>query len=267
VPVEVWNARNGATEDGICKRGGFMRAISDRGTADHTASVTEAFAPWWHSLLVLAGVAGLSVASAHEHGIPNLHIPELNPRLSSYFTVILAEWSLVLIIWVPLKQRGRTLGTVVSGRWNSPLAFFRDIGLAIAFFAVVTIPLSLVINRLAPNVPDPATLMLLPKTVSELAVWLAMSVTGGFCEELVFRGYLAQQFGAWTGSRSLGVVAQAICFGVAHAQYSKGVMIGVAFLGLFLGLLCQWRKSLRPAMLVHGIQDALSGIEGFLSYR
>jgi len=243
-----------------------MHAPAEVATSEHSTSATDALAPWWHSLLVLAGVAGLSIASAHEHGLPNLHIPGLNPRLSSYFTVISAEWGLALIIWIALKQRGRTLGSVVSGRWKSPLAFFRDIGLAIAFFAVVTIPLSLLVNRLAPHTPDQATLMVLPKTVLELAVWLAMSATAGFCEEFVFRGYFAQQFSAWTGSRSLGVVAQAICFGVAHMQYSKGVMVGIAFLGLFLGLLCQWRKSLLPSMLVHGIQDALGGIEGFLSH-
>ena len=243
-----------------------MHGAAGSATAEYVGNARDAIAPWWHSLLVLAGVAGLSAASAHEHGLPNVHIPGLNPRFSSYFTVISAQWSLVLIIWIPLKQRGRTLGSVVCGRWSSPLEFFRDLGLAIAFFAVVTIPLSLVINRFAPHAPKPATLMLLPKTALELAVWLVMSGTAGFCEEFIFRGYLTRQFSAWAGRNSVGVIGQAACFGVAHAQYSKGVILGITFLALFLGLLCQWRKSLRPAMLVHGIQDALGGIEGFLSH-
>jgi membrane protease YdiL (CAAX protease family) len=103
-----------------------------------------------------------------------------------------------------------------------------------------------------------------PKTGLELVVWLGMSATGGFCEELVFRGYLTRQFRAWTGSRLFAVVLQGVVFGLAHGYYSKG-MILIMVHGWLLGLLADWRKSLRPGMLAHGLQDALGGVVAFFS--
>src|SRR5262249_51346613 len=48
---------------------------------------------------------------------------------------------------------------------------------------------------------------------------VSLAATCGFCEELVFRGYLTQQFSAWTGSRVLAVVLQGVVFGLAHGYY------------------------------------------------
>ena len=44
------------------------------------------------------------------------------------------------------------------------------------------------------------------KTAFELVVWLGMSATAGFSEELVFRGYLTRQFRTWTGSLVFAVI-------------------------------------------------------------
>jgi membrane protease YdiL (CAAX protease family) len=93
---------------------------------------------------------------------------------------------------------------------------------------------------------------------------LGLSATGGFCEELIFRGYLAQQFRTWTGNRAFGIVLQAVAFGLAHGYYRK-VMVVIMVHGCLLGLLAYWRKSLRPGMLAHGLQDVLGGILAFLS--
>ncbi len=95
-------------------------------------------------------------------------------------------------------------------------------------------------------------------------VWLGLAATGGFCEELVFRGYLTRQFSAWTGSRVFAVVLQGMAFGLAHGFYHK-IMFVVMVQGWLLGLLAYWRKSLRPGMLAHGLQDALGGLVAFFS--
>jgi len=60
-----------------------------------------------------------------------------------------------------------------------------------------------------------------PKTVLELSVFLGMSLSGGFCEELVFRGYLTRQFSGWTGSRAAGILLQGVVFGLAHGQLQR----------------------------------------------
>lgn len=53
-----------------------------------------------------------------------------------------------------------------------------------------------------------------PKTLFDLLVFLGLTASAGFAEELVFRGYLSQQFSAWTGSYSIAVILQGIVFGL-----------------------------------------------------
>ena len=103
-----------------------------------------------------------------------------------------------------------------------------------------------------------------PKTTFELVVWLGLSATGGFCEELTFRGYLTRQFSAWTGSRAFAIVLQGVVFGLAHGYYQK-VMVVIVVQGWLLGVLAHWRKSLRPGMLAHGLQDTIGGVVAFFS--
>jgi membrane protease YdiL (CAAX protease family) len=95
-------------------------------------------------------------------------------------------------------------------------------------------------------------------------VFLALAASAGFAEELVFRGYLTQQFSAWTGSYTIAVILQGIVFGLAHGFYGKA-MLAVMLQGWLLGLLANWRKSLRPGMLAHGLQDSIGGIVAFFS--
>jgi membrane protease YdiL (CAAX protease family) len=211
---------------------------------------------------VLAALAGLSLASRRENGLPNLHLPGMDVRLSSYLTVIAAEWLLVLVIWLALRRRGLPIGSLVSGRWPSARAFFRDLGLAVGFFIAVALPLSLLSSRFAGHA-DSVAARITPGTGLQLLLWLAMSATAGFCEEFVFRGYLTRQFSAWSGSCALAIALQAMIFGLSHGHYNPLVMAVVALLGLFLGLLAHWRKSLRPGMLYHGLQDALGGVVAF----
>lgn len=79
----------------------------------------EAVAPWWHTLLMLTLLAIGSVASAYQHGLPNLNLPGISSRLSGYFTVLGEEWLLVLLIWLALRSRGISISSLISGRWQT----------------------------------------------------------------------------------------------------------------------------------------------------
>jgi uncharacterized protein len=103
-------------------------------------STREPVAPWWHTLFVLAPIANGSVASWYQNGLPNANIPGMSSKLSGYFTVLVGEWFVVLLIWLALRRRGLSFATLVAGRWQTPGAFFKDLGLAFGFI-VVTIPL------------------------------------------------------------------------------------------------------------------------------
>src|ERR1700685_4037087 len=105
---------------------------------------TEALAPWWHTLLVLVPLAAGSIASAYQNGLPNAHLPGLGLRLSGYFTVLAEEWLLFFLIWIALKSRGLSVGSLVSGRWPTLGSFFKDLALAVGFLVVIILLLSIV---------------------------------------------------------------------------------------------------------------------------
>jgi membrane protease YdiL (CAAX protease family) len=227
-------------------------------TADSSGG---AVAPWWHTVMVFVPIGVGSVASAYQHGLPNLDLPGLSSRLSGYITVLAEEWFVVLLIWLALRRRGIALGSLISGRWNTAGAFLRDLGLAVAFI-VVTVPVVGVLAHFLSNDANSAIANMTPKTVPELIVYLALAATGGFCEELIFRGYLMRQLSAWTGNALVAVGLQGVVFGLAHGYYLKTIPVVMVF-GWSLGLLAYWRKSLRPGMLAHGLQDTLGGVVGF----
>jgi len=223
----------------------------------------QPIAPWWHTALVLALLAMGSVASAYQHGLPNANLPGVSHRLSSYVTVLVQEWLGVFLVWLALRRRGLSVGSLVSGRWQTPRAVFRDLGLAVGFMVVV-IPLAGVLAYLLGANNNSALANITPKTLLELLVFLVLAASAGFGEELVFRGYLTEQFSAWNGSRAIAVLLQGVVFGLAHGFYGKA-MLAIMLQGWLLGLLAYWRKSLRPGMLAHWLQDSIGGIVAFFS--
>jgi membrane protease YdiL (CAAX protease family) len=98
-------------------------------------------------------------------------------------------------------------------------------------------------------------LVLLPKGSAEKALWIVLSVSAGFREELVYRGYLLRQFWRLTGHRMAGVVLQGSCYGAAHAALPWQIAVSVGCLGLLFGGVAAWRRTLVPGMLMHAAFD------------
>jgi uncharacterized protein len=94
-----------------------------------------------------------------------------------------------------------------------------------------------------------------------------VAATASFCEELIFRGYLTRQFRAWTGSPAFAIVVQGVAFGLIHGYYDYKTIVVIMVEGCLLGLIAHWRKSLRPGMRAHGLEDVLGGLVGFLSRK
>jgi hypothetical protein len=104
-----------------------------------------------------------------------------------------------------------------------------------------------------------------PKTRLEMLVWLGLATNAGFCQELIFRGYLTRQFSALTGSSIIAILLQGIVFGLSHGYYGK-FMIAIMVEGCLLGLLAYWRKSLLPGMLAHTLQDGIGVLIAFFTW-
>jgi membrane protease YdiL (CAAX protease family) len=224
---------------------------------------TEAVAPWWHTIFILLPLAIGSAVSAYQHTLEHVSIPGVSVRLSAYVTVMIEEWFAVLLLWLSLRNTHGSFAKLISGKWQSVTAFLKDCGLAAAFIFVV-LPIMAITEKLIGANPNQTGFV--PKSTAEAIVWIAVALTAGFCEELTFRGYLMRQFRAWTGYAGLAIVAQGIAYGLMHG-YGSRYMIVVAIHGWLLGVMVLWRKSLRPGIISHFLQDAIFGLLAFSVLR
>jgi membrane protease YdiL (CAAX protease family) len=105
-----------------------------------------------------------------------------------------------------------------------------------------------------------------PHTRSELGWFVAVSLTAGFCEEFIFRGYLIwvfqPAFGLW-GAAALSLVA----FGLSHAyQGAKGIL-STGLVGALFTAVVLISGSLLPAIALHALVDAGQGLIAWLVLR
>jgi uncharacterized protein len=177
-------------------------------------------------------------------------------RMPIYLVTILMEWLVFVFVLAGIRRRGVSILELVGGRWGRAADIFRDIGIALALWVialVVVFPLARALHGRAPT-------WLAPVSRTELLVWIVVSISAGFCEEAIFRGYLQKQFISWSGNVPVGILISAGLFGAGHVyQGAKPVVLAGAF-GVLLGILAQWRKSLRPGMVAHTWQDLVSGV-------
>jgi hypothetical protein len=92
---------------------------------------------------------------------------------------------------------------------------------------------------------------MLPHAPFERVLWVGFALTAGLCEELVYRGYLLKQFKALTDSTLAAIVLQALVYGLAHLVLPAQVGVSVGLLGVLLGVLAVWQRSLVPSMILH----------------
>lgn len=219
----------------------------------------KAVAPAWHTIVLLVVLLGFSVlgllfADRASTGRPHMHVIQ-------YGVTIAFEWATAAFVWFGAGLRGVRVAELVGGKWASFQDVLLDIGIGIAFLIVAGVVLQLV-GYLLKAAPNQAIKNLLPMGQTETMLWVVMSLSAGFCEELVFRGYFQRQFSALTQSAVGGILLQGICFGAAHGYQGWRLMTVIAVFGTMFGLLAQWRHSTRPGMITHALQDTLGGLLG-----
>ena len=179
--------------------------------------------------------------------------------LQIYGVATLLDWALFYYVWASTSKSGTTLADLVGGRWSRPADVARDLAIAVPFWVVWEATALLVHRLLGPN-PARSVDVLLPESAGEIAAWVLVCLTAGFCEEAVFRGYLQRQLLALTGSASLAVALQAVCFGIAHGYQGIHNVVVITALGALYGLLALWRRSTRPGMVAHAWSDFYGGL-------
>jgi membrane protease YdiL (CAAX protease family) len=237
-------------------------------TAPEQPRYYRLLAPWWHTLIIIAILVALSAIQAHRVDT----LTRQHSHLPTYITTIVYEWIMVGIVWLGIRARGLRLRDLVGGRWKSPEDVLVDVGIGLGFWISLLLVNAAVSFALGEITFDPAKNMerakevwktlgfLAPQGMREIILFAALSVSAGFCEELVFRGYLQKQFHAATRSALAGIVLQALIFGVAHGYQGWKGMSTITVLGILLGAVAFWRRSLRPGMITHAWLDFVSGM-------
>ena len=225
-------------------------------------------APWWHTVILIVVLLALSFGQAHNIA----RIVQRHGHLPLYISTILFEWTMVAFVWLGIRGRGIRLRDLVGGKWKSPEDFLLDLAIAVGFWVVsgailfgIQYALGLVRMHEVESLAKERLAkigFLLPETRLDMVFYAALAVTAGFCEELIFRGYLQKQFHAATHSVVAGVFAQGILFGCAHGYQGTKLMIVLSAYGCLFGALAALRGSLRPGMMTHAGQDLLAGFVG-----
>lgn len=211
-----------------------------------------------HTIFVLAALGGWAFWGKI---LADQLIVAANPnRVRFYLVTLLFEWLLFAFVVAGVRHRGAPVHIVLGNRWHSVRQVLRDIGIAAAFW-IVAAALLFILGRLLRVAALGRNMeFILPHGGSEIALWVALSITAGICEETIFRGYLQRQFMALTKSAPAGILLSAVTFGAAHAYQGLRIVILIGLYGAMFGILAHWRGSVRPGMIAHACQDSLSGV-------
>lgn len=193
-----------------------------------------------------------------------------NARINAYRRALTGQWLITagaFVIWLAYARPVGDLGFALPHGWRLSVGLGIIIG-SIAFAAAQIVS----VRRASP--PTLAAIrpkldryaFLLPHHQREFRWFSVLAFTAGFCEELLYRGYLGwvlHWWMGWVGAIAFGVAL----FGVAHAYQGAGGAIRATLAGVFMGavfLVTQW---VVPAMVAHAMIDFGSGWVGYLVFR
>lgn len=220
-------------------------------------------APAWHTALlvgviVAVAVTGSLLSAAGKAGLANAAAPRVSPIAEVYLPTFVVQC--MLFAYVAWFGRERSaLGALLGARWHSARRALEDVAIALGAWLLV-VAVEIAWSAVFGGGTSASVAQMLPVSVAERTAWGVLAITVGISEELVYRGYLRVQLAAWLQSEPLGVLAQAVLFGVAHLQQGVGSATRIALYGVLLGAIASRRKSLVACILCHAWTDLASGV-------
>ncbi|MBV9007678.1 MAG: CPBP family intramembrane metalloprotease [Verrucomicrobia bacterium] len=190
-------------------------------------------------------------------------------RLRYWLIWMTLMWALVAggaVLWIANGRAWRALGFAFSPGWGFCVA----IGLNIAFVGIQGRGAYQVARKPRAREKLRETfaklVVILPHTRTELYWFFALSLTAGFCEEFIFRGYLIwalQPWASWWGAAAIAMIV----FALGHSYQGVSGIVRTAILGAVMTLVFAISNSLWPAILLHALIDIGSGLIAWLVLR
>ena len=187
-------------------------------------------------------------------------------RVRGYRRVVIGQWTFAiaaLAIWRAYDRPLGALGLSTPTGWR--LVVGVGIIVAIVYLAAAqirSVSRTTAERRVALR-PRLGTLaFMLPHTTDERGWFIALSVTAGVCEELLYRGYLVWVLQPWLGLIG-AALASVVLFGLGHGYQGRNGLVRATLAGAVMATVVLVTHWLVPAMVVHAVIDASAGMVGY----
>lgn len=199
--------------------------------------------------------------------------PQADParaRRRLWTGAIVQPWLVVAIGAALWRHHGRpwtALGLATPGGWR----WWSALGLVLLVVAHSALSATSVARD--PKVRESVrqqmfgkTTELMPHSRAELVGFGAVSLTAGFCEEFLFRGYFIWALAPWLGWWGAAALSLLI-FASAHAYQGWNGVLRTGIVGALYTLVVAVLGALWPAMALHFLLDFGMGVIAWLALR
>src|SRR3972149_5689607 len=178
-------------------------------------------------------------------------------RMFTYTATMIFQWGLVAFMYLALRLEKMKMTDF--GFRGLTVRNFNIGGIFLVASIFITYLLTFGLDAIGLKVNQELD-FILPKTPSERLTWVFLSLTAGFCEEAIYRGYVISRLQFVTGGWLLGAIISSLSFGSLHAYQGAGNIALISIYGFFLSLFFVWRKSLVPGIFAHFLLDVFAPV-------
>jgi membrane protease YdiL (CAAX protease family) len=183
---------------------------------------------------------------------------------NGYIETIAIQWSLAIFLifwWFYASRDFSDLGLVFNLNYRTYISF------AIAILGSVFLTAQWIQLTNLKEIPDSLKKQiepvadLLPASPAERKLFIAVAITAGLVEELIYRGFLIWYLNSylhWT----IAALFSVLIFGYAHAYQGKSGFIKATVVSILMAALLLWSRSLLAPIILHAVLDLTSGFIG-----
>jgi membrane protease YdiL (CAAX protease family) len=179
------------------------------------------------------------------------------------------QWSLVAFgtaLWMASYRSWTSFGFSVPEGWR--------LWTSIALFLLLAAYYVRAVATLARSADERARLRqqlgaltdVIPHTRTEVYWFGGVSLTAGFCEEFLYRGYFIWVFAPWLGWWGAAALSLSF-FAVGHLYQGWTGVLRTGMVGAFFTLIVGILDSLWPAIALHALVDLSGGVMAWLVLR
>jgi membrane protease YdiL (CAAX protease family) len=179
------------------------------------------------------------------------------------------QWTLVALgaaIWMANGRSWTSFGFTAPDGWRLWTAIALILLLAVYFAYAITSLARSSEARAKLRQQFGGEIAVVPHTRAELNWFGGVSLTAGFCEEFLFRGYFIWAFAPWLGWWGAAALSLAI-FAVWHIYQGWSGVLRTGVVGALFVLTVGVLGSLWPAIVLHFLVDLGMGVIAWLALR